>query len=90
MSLENFHDDLVPSLNSKTGRGSGDFGYGDSAVGVRGSGKGDRSSDADGDCFMFNLSGEGWDLFCGGCFSNSFDVSRDTFDDGSGDDATTA
>lgn len=59
-SLANFHEDLVPSLNSKTGRGSG--------MVACASGAGDWGS-LDGLCLT--RSGDGVDL--GGSVSSSLD-----------------
>lgn len=86
-SLENFHDALVPSLNSKTGRGRGDLGLASGDDGVRISGAGDRSSVNGGVCF--DRSGDGAVLFSG-CFSNSLDISGDLVVDSGSGDATTA
>ncbi|KAI9156360.1 hypothetical protein LWI28_004863 [Acer negundo] len=69
-SLQNFHDNLAPSLNSKTGRGRVNLLR--ASAGVTVSGAGDRSS-ITGDCF--NWSGEGIDLPC--CCSNSLDMAGD-------------
>ena len=69
-SLLNFHDDLAPFLNSKTGRGRVNLLCVSAGVAV--SGAGGRSSITE-DCF--NQSGEGIDLPC--CCSNSLDMAGD-------------
>ncbi|GLT56638.1 hypothetical protein SLA2020_296670 [Shorea laevis] len=83
-SLKNFHNDLVPSFNSKMGRRRRLFAR--MSTRVDNSGNGDRSSGT-GD--YLNRSGDGVDQPCG-CFSNSLDITGEpTFFSDSRVDSTT-